>query len=367
MTARYQWVVKVCPNFDDVYVNLQSVQSIQMSYGKRLDSDSLKGSTITVSGRNPDLLPTLAQGTYARLETTNFSYQCYLADIQIDYGFIPEEDTWTIVFEDALGVAAKINKTASITSNQQTVFAIGNLAFPEGPAPDALIGFGPDANGVARMSAISMDNANLLTTFNQIMNTEQGLLYGGASSSVSFKKSLFFLNRNRRRGPEAEFTDSTPQVPAIAAKFEGITFAGLQRSYWDKVIVEPEGLATQTAGTGSTTYVVQTYDVTTTQAAQTAQYILDNSSPDTNGPVELTCLAEIQTNDAALTVAQVGRAMNIKLRTGEYTCEVLGGLINITPATTRFTYYLKLREGSSFNFTLDSTYYGVLDTSKLGF
>ena len=336
-----------------------------MSYGKRLDSDSLKGSTITVSGRDPDLLPTLTQGTYARLETTGFSYQCYLADIQIDYGFIPEEDTWTIVFEDALGVAAKINKTASILSNFQTTFALSNLAFPNGPTPNVFTG-NTVLNGVARMSAISMDNANLLTTFNQIMNTEQGLLYGGFPSSVTFSKLLYFDYRGSKRGPEAEFTDSTPQVSAIAAKFDGITFAGLQRTYWDKVIVEPEGLAAQTAGTGNTTYVVKTYDVTTTQAAQTAQYILDNSSPDTNGPVELTCLAESQTNDAALTVARVGRVMNIKLRTGEYTCEVLGGLINITPATTRFTYYLKLREGSSFNFTLDSTYYGVLDQDKLG-
>jgi hypothetical protein len=366
MTARYQWDVKVCPDFDDVYVSLQSVQSIQMAYGKRLDSDSLKGSTITVSGRDPNLLPTLVQGTYAKLETTGFSYQCYLADIQIDYGFVPQEDRWTIVFEDALGVAAKINKTKSITSNQQTVFAIGNLGFPEGPAPDALIGFGPDANGVARMSAISITNGNLLSAYNQIMNTEQGLLYGGATSGVSFTKRLFFLNRNRRRGPEAEFTDSTPQAPAIAATFDGITFAGLQQTYWDKVIVEPEGLAPQTAGTGATTYVIDTYDVTIGQAAQTAQFILDNSSPDTSGPVELTCLAENQTNDAALDVAEVGRAMNIKLRTDEYTCEVLGGVISANPESTRFTYYLKLREGSSFNFTLDSIYYGVLDTDKLG-
>jgi hypothetical protein len=365
MTARYQWDVKVCPDFDDVYVSLQSVQSIQMAYGKRLDSDSLKGSTITVSGRDPDLLPTLTQGTFAKLETIGFSYQCYLADIQIDYGFVPEEDRWTIVFEDALGVAAKINKTKSIPSGSQTAFALSNLAFPEGPTPTVFTG-STILNGFANMSAISMDNANLLTVFNQIMNTEQGLLYGGFPSSTSFQKIMFFDYRGRKRGPEAEFTDSTPQVPAIAATFDGITFAGLQQTYWDKVIVEPEGLAPQTAGTGSTTYVVDTYDVTIGQAAQTAQFILDNSSPNTSGPVELTCLAENQTTDAALDVARVGRAMNIKLRTGEYTCEVLGGLITANPESTRFTYYLKLREGSSFNFTLDSIYYGVLDTDKLG-
>jgi hypothetical protein len=366
MTARYQWDLKVCPNFDDVYVSLQSVQSIQMSYGRRLASDSLKGSTITVTGRNPNLLPTLVQGTYAKLETTGFSYQCYLADLQINYGFVPQEDTWTIVFEDALGVAAKINKTKSIASGSLSAFALSNLAFPEGPTPNVFISPDPNINGVARMSAISMTNANLLTTFNQIMNTEQGLLYGGFPSSVFLRKLLFFDNRTRRRGPEAEFTDSTPQVPAIAATFDGITFAGLQQTYWDKVIVEPEGLAAQTAGTGSTTYVIDTYDETTTQAATTAQFILDNSSPDTSGPVELTCLAEDQTTDAALNVAQVGRAMNIKLRTGEYTCEVLGGVITANPESTRFTYYLKLREGSSFNFTLESIYYGVLDQDKLG-
>lgn len=366
MTARYQWDMKVCPDFDDVYVDLQSVQSIQMTYGRRLATDSLKGSTITVTGRNPELLPTLVQGTYALLETGSFSYQCYLADIQIDYGYIPAEDTWTIIFEDALGVAGKVNKTVTITTNQRSAEALSSLAGVGNPRPDVLTGNTP-LNGEAFISAVSITNGNLLAAFNQVMNTEQGLLFGGfLSSAVMGDKIMYFRNRTRKQGPEAEFTDSTPQVPAIAAKFDNITFAQLQQTYWDKVIVEPEGLAAQTAGTGAVTYVVNTYDVSTGQAATTAQYILDSSSPNMAGPIELSCLAEAQTNDAALTVAEVGRAMNIKLRTGEYTCEVLGGAISITPATTRFTYYLKLREGSSFNFTLDSTYYGVLDTNKLG-
>jgi hypothetical protein len=77
-------------------------------------------------------------------------------------------------------------------------------------------------------------------------------------------------------------------------------------------------------------------------------------------------MTEGQTNDAALIVAFPGNAVNISFRGSEYTCLVEGGSIASTPGNTVINYNLTLMTQNKFNFTLSSTYYGVLNTNQLG-
>ena len=130
--------------------------------------------------------------------------------------------------------------------------------------------------------------------------------------------------------------------------------------------VNPDGLATQSAGTGFKFLDIDTYDVDTTQALGTATYALSTLSTATSVPLSISVMTEGQTNDAALIVAFPGNAVNISFRGTEYTCLVEGGSIASTPGNTVINYNLTLMTQNKFNFTLNSTYYGVLNTNQLG-
>jgi len=373
MTGKYLWTAKAqIANSTSVTQDINNIQSLTINYGRVLSTDPFRGSNVTITGRRPDLLPPIFIGQVIKVETTgttdNFRYDCYVADFIVNYGFTPTEDTWTIICEDALGSAGRATVTGSVATNNRTFDVMSSIGGLVKIFPDTFTG-DSDRNGTQRCSAINITNENLLTFFNQVAATEQGDIFNGTAFLLSGDNLLKLISYKTRRQfdmPVAEFTDTTPQASALAAKYERIEFAGLSQTYADKVIVKPEGLAAQTAGTGNKVYEVSTYDVTTTQGASTAAYILSTLSTDTDVPVIISCIAENQPTDKALAAAKPSAWINIALRGDQYTCKVEGGTISVTPSQTRFTYNLTLQPQNSFNFVLDSTHYGVLDTNKLG-
>ena len=370
--SKYNWTaIAQTPGTDD-FVSIDNIQTININYGRALSTDPFKGTIVTLTGTDPDLLPPIFIGqvvTVATIGTTdNYDYDCYVADFIVDYGFTTSEDRWTIVCEDAVGAAGRCSVTASVLSGTRTRQAMSNLGVSEKIRPDVLLGT-TDFNGTQFVSAITASNTNLLSLFNQIAATEQGEIFNGYASvdvNGDVDKILGFNRRTPYGLPVAEFTDTTPQVAALAAKYERIEFAGLSQTYAERVIVSPNGLADQVAGAGNKVYTVSTFDVTTTQGASTAAYILSTLSTATEVPVTISCIAENQPTDKALAAAQPSAWINIALRGNQYTCKVEGGTISVTPSQTRFTYNLTLQNQNSFNFVLDSTHYGVLDTDKLG-
>jgi hypothetical protein len=370
MTGKYLWTVDAqeigTENIDQPITN---IQSLNITYGRTLSTDPFRGSTVTITGRRPDLLPTIFIGQIIYVSTAGttdgYSYYAYVTDFIVDYGFVPNEDTWTIVCEDSLGSAGRATVTASVPAGTLTKIAMQTLGDTVDIAPEVTIGF---SNGTQRVSAINATNENLLTLFNKVIATEQGIIQNGVPNFFAGNpfKGVSFQPRSAYQLPVAEFTDTTPQAPALAVRYERIEFAGLGQTYATKVIVEPESAAAQTAGTGNNVYTVSTFDENNAQAASTAAYILSTLSTGTEVPVTISCIAENQTTDKDLAAASFLPWVNIALRGSQYTCAVEGGTISVTPAQTRFTYNLTLQPQNSFNFVLDSTHYGVLDTDILG-
>jgi len=352
------------------FIPLENIQTLNINYGRKLSTDPFRGSTVTLTGRQPNLLPPIEIGQIVKVQTVgvtdNYLYDCYVTEFIVDYGFLASEDTWTIICEDALGSAGRAYVTNTSASGELTRVAMNTFGNPVDITP----GIGDaNLNGTQQVSAINVTNENLLTLFNKIAATEQAEIFNSAASVFSDGRIIKFVGfkiRNAYGLPVAEFTDTTPQASALAAIYERIEFAGLSQTYADKVIVSPNGLADQVAGTGDNVYTVSTFDVTTTQGASTAAYILSTLSTATEVPVTISCIAENQPTDKALAAAKPSAWINIALRGNQYTCKVEGGTISVTPAQTRFTYNLTLQNQNSFNFVLDSTHYGVLDTDRLG-
>jgi hypothetical protein len=348
--------------------SLTNIQSVNIGFGRNYQQDPFRASNVTVTGRGYTSPPSIAVGDYFQIVALNgatevWSYSFYVTDFVFNYGISSKADTWTLTLQDSLGNAGKANVTGSWINNTQSGFALSNTATLANINIDVYIGGG---NGTAYLSAQSFTNQNLLSVLNQIIATEQGMLFGGNYDFLNGVINWTSRGIYQTSTPQAEFTDTTPQVAAIGNTYNEFEVAGLTGNYATKVNVNPVGLATQSAGSGYKFWDIDTYDVSTTQAGETATYALSTLSTATSRPISIRVQTKGQTNDAAIKSAFPGNAVNINFRGTKYTCLVEGGSINGTPTETTIVYNLTPLSEVKFNFTLNSTYYGVLDQDKLG-
>lgn len=346
---------------------ITNVTSFNVSWGRQSRSDPFRASTCTITGHSPSSLPAIAVGNSCGLSTDGaggyqFGWLGKVKDYTISYGIVPSEDTWTIEAECYLAEAGRTVWTGSTAAGQRTLLAMNTIGGLVGI--NVLIGIGPSAvNGTQFCSAITGNNTNVLDTFNQIANTEQGWLWG-------LGDELSMANRTdyNTRPVVAEFTDTTPQAAGIVAKFDSVDVGGIADQTASQVVIEPDGLAAQTAGSPPRSLTFATFDQTTAQAATTASFIYSSLDFSTNKPLVLSCLNEMQSTPAAMLASQYSNApnaININFRGVKTTCVVEGANISVNPSSTRFTYFLTKVPVNKFLFTLNSTSYGVLNQDRL--
>jgi hypothetical protein len=135
------------------------------------------------------------------------------------------------------------------------------------------------------------------------------------------------------------------------------------------VIVEPEGLAGQDSGTGPRSFVMRSFDQTTAQAQNLADYVKATFDVQTQVPNTISVLSESQNNFQMQQVVDVSNSFGevvLYLRNNSYRLFVLGLTVTATPDQARFTLNVASSEALNF-FILDSSSFGVLDTNRLGF
>ncbi len=354
--ARYTYTVTING------VGYSNIQSIQMTSGRASVQDPFKTATAVISGRSlvGFTKPTIGYRVliYA---SGNLCYDGTVADVTIRYGIVAAEDTWEIRCEDAL---AQAGRTVVSGSWGATNSCYTDAVYIANVQSISMISTGPSpSSSIASMQAI--DNANLLTVLQTLVQTEQGRIQGFGPSSLAWtgRKDMARLT------VLASFTDGTLGAGYTTAKYDAVTFASMADNYATTVVVNPVGLAPQSSGSGYRTFSMDSYDVSTTQAANLAGYVKNTLAVATDVPSSLSCLAEEQSNDAALSLAQYGATgyqMEIILRGVSYRCVVEGVTITATPESSRFTYYLSSSQAYQF-LILNDAVYGKLGTGKLGF
>lgn len=362
--SRYTWETFVGVD------QIQNVQSIDINFGRRLRSDSWQSNNAVLSGVSPNLMPQIQIGTQISLQAREsgliiYTYYGTVADYSIDYGIVSTMDRWTMVVEDVFGVLGRTTWSGSIaaqTAVYKSMIALGvktNVEFEQvvpTPAYDAI-----------PTQALTGDGTPAMDTFNQLANTSQVIPYDiGGMLNV---RPLNYVNP----GIGIEFTDTTPVIASMGTKFDQIQIGALADTYASQVTVRPDGLAEQTVGTPPRSWVVPTYDSTTSHALETATTLASTLSPTPNQPLSISCLGEQQTNNTALSMCQwQGYDANhyfgarINFRGNKYTCFIEGGSISATPQSTRMSFYFTKIATDYWSFELDSAYFGVLDQNYLG-
>lgn len=362
--------------FDGQY--LDDLQTVNITTGRKGVQDPYKAGTANIEGRNPSDLPVIEVGDFLRIEAyppdesvQYFMFQGRIADVQIQYGFVPALDRYTIFAEDALANAGRLNVNGSWVAGITTAEA----------ADDILAGTGvpitfptPLKAGASKVSAQTLTNANLLTVLNELIATEQGSITGGASDSIIWQGRQEFTVSN----PSALFTDDPQEVsvtPQIA--YDVLNFASLADNVAAKVIVTPEGLAPQTFGSGTKSFEMNSYDQTTSQAGDLAAYVQSTLTQATDVPFSISSRTSLQSDLFLIALASTGAQerlfVEVELRGTIYNCIINGATVSSDPQDTRVQLYLFAADLSAF-FVLDDDFYGVLQTdgppafnNKLGF
>jgi hypothetical protein len=373
--AKFTWRV----TYNDTTV-LSEVQNLSFTRGRREIQDPFKAGQATITGRNLATLPTIDIGGKILIEMglspTLFRRVFFgqVADVQITYGYVANEDVWTIQVEDFLATLGRAytSSTYSWAAGLNTYEAALDASLNATDGNIVISGYST-FTGSSLVSAQSLPNANALDVINTLTATEQGFLFSSFATSISGLVPLVTFIPRAAIGSLnvlAEFTDGSDGGAAfIRSTYSEVVFRSLADSFYDRVVVEPAGLAPQESGTGARTFVMRSFDQTTTQAQNLADYVKATFDVQTQVPSTISALSESQPNLQISALIDIGNAFNevdLYLRGVKYRLFVIGLTVTATPDQARFTFNVASSEALNF-FILDSPTFGVLDQNKLGF
>jgi uncharacterized lipoprotein YajG len=341
---------------------LTNIQAVNVRYGRQKLLDTFSASTAIISGRRPDLLPTINvnDGIFIQylndlgVPSSGFRGVFRVTDYRVDYGITSAEDTWQITCEDAIAQLGRSYQNVTLTAGNSTGLAASTASATAGITMSY-------AGSGSNVSAQTLTNVNVLDVVNQILRTEQGTMYT-AQETID---TIAFSGRNQDQGFNLlKFTDGTI---GTGQKYDRLTFAGIAENYATKVVTEPAGLAIQSSGTGTRVVTVDTYDQTTNQALALAQWLdgaLDRAAA---SPTEISCKTETMTDVYPVSLfGFTGIGVPIGFRSTTYNVLTNGGIMSITPSDARITYHVIGADVTNY-LVLNNTVFGKLDQNRLGF
>ncbi len=339
---------------------ITNIQDVSIRKGRAFLTDAYRSGSLVMTGRRPDLLPSIAIGdvivvTGAFISAPDTSFNFRVSNVEINYGIVSAMDTWTITGEDAFAYAgrAEIDFTASAGANtllraQAAGTSAGVTVFSVVPL-----------STTSTTSAQNLTNVNALQVISNLINTEGGVLDANATLIGWYPR-----NWQTASGPTFNFTDDGTGVDPV--KYDAVNFGALADTAVTKVIVEPSGLAAQTSGTGNRSYTITTYNQTTADAANVAAFNAGSLNVTAPQPISVSVQLTSQTNKAVMTALNIMTPINIKLRGTTYNTLSIGFTLSSTPENTRVTF--NVISGDFYRYlTLNSATYGTLDNNRLGF
>lgn len=375
--AAYGWVFKYGAGLGTIFTS--DVISFSGSSGRQNYNDNYAGGSFNITIKNnTNQIANFPRGTSVliNLPTGNTAFSGYVSNI--DYNDYPGNtglSTATITCIDEITRAGKwqLKDFASyaadktITQAKQTNESYTGLKTPE--ILEAIDAGQSLASGTALYSGTILNRLNLLN------QTEKGLL-SPRSGGI-----YFFSRKDIPSTPEAtSLVRSTISTTTIA--YETFKRIAVGDNFYNQVTVTPESVAEQQANNttsqtayGVSGYSISTVDASTTQAAGLASW-LSNMQGDPNTLRYEVTFTDAGNNTTAFTNLMLslrvfaGFMLSLQWQAQAQSLQTVntiyeGMSFTGTPSETRFTLYLSPAEYYA-NFILNSSVYGILDTSRLG-
>ena len=364
------------PSFVDVTT---SVMSFSYTQGRQNYLDQYSGGTLSVTLKNQtDVAQYFTFNSVWILADDATSSEQYFWCQDVTFNDYPGNTGLSTITVSLVDVLARNGR--NVVSNVVLAQAdtIGQLQTLWRTAPYQIGDFDGTGPGSSTAAGITY-SGSMLNYLNLIDSTEKGLLnFYGITAFMTRRNSVYLTTSG------FSFTRNATSATAITYNSFSHDKAGL--NFMNNVTVNPNGLASQTATNsasltayGNAAQSVSTVDATTTQALGLAQWLSD-SQADPEAQTWAIGFQDISQNQTITerwvetimnTIGNGRRVWSLVYRVpgaGSDTTLLVaieGVTINATLEKTDFTVYFSPATYYQF-FSLDSSEFGILDTSRLG-
>jgi hypothetical protein len=186
---------------------------------------------------------------------------------------------------------------------------------------------------------------------------------------IDVSDGIFMVNAYYKiPGFHGNFSDTVND--ANNHSYEQISFTSFADSFYTQVTVDPESFSPATVQTGSApfrTYLVNTFNNSTSQATDFANYLLSTYSTATTRILSVTCNLSGQNGDIpAYSMGEIGSTLTVTFRGTVFNCVLEGATFSGNTTQASATFYLSGQDLNNY-LTLDDPVYGTLDNNKLGY
>ena len=361
--------------------DLPNVNGISTFVGRRLQIDDYSVDRATITSLFPSswtYTPQLGQEIRVYNITPDawapeiVSFVGRIRDVRIDYGMVTNEDRVTIECEGLAADLGRAQLNAAVLTQDDTISQYATVAGLAGmPA-----GGSGDGQSIASGQTYT---GNAFSLINDLVRTEEGRLAFNVTGTYLASAAVFMYARQFYASINFPFNDGTTATQTYQMLYDGLEFRSSADNYYNQVTITPQAVAAQTATLSQTPlYAWQrdTLDYSTGQAADHAQYLLNNFQDRSNliASVTFTDIQQGATNGPlpynVLVPQAMGGVISAKCSVGfrgtVYRCIVEGVAVTAVPGVTRCTLYLSPEDTNAY-LILDDTTYGRLDFNKLGY
>lgn len=300
----------------------------------------------------------------------------YVKDVKTYYGIKTSMDYTVYTVEGALSRWGRKQINAQAYSQNLSMTAITTMRSAQSVSTEV----NKSGSGLSTIGALTY-TGNGLDWFNQVMLTEMGHCFDYAyrvfSPSALIQPAISIIQRNYDTTADRTFADDST---AAGIRFDDIEFTSAAESYYTSADIQPEGLATQTVGSGSYNITQASYDYNTSQALSHAQYLVSQYNSKTTRPLSITATYANQDTATRKTEFEYllqatynsGSLIKIIFRGSTYYAVIEGKTVDADQENTRVSFTLSAFDNNNY-LVLNNAVFGTLGTSvtypgnKLGF
>ena len=376
--ALQRYTVSYSLNGISGWTAVTNLQSLNVNLGRVAQLDQIRSSNASFTLRYPtgfaSPITDLVSGTFIKIEnTTGSAYSIWLGkitDVMAEYGLpyvggVGNADFLTVTCEGNFAAVGRMQ-------GDSYVMPAGSLsqqclnAYNESGVQIQFITSGSEPQLAS--TTVSNTWGDWVAKAAQSVNAR---MWDSSTTNGSWIVSPFFTNVS-----SVNFSDtannSTNQV------YNQINFDSLADNFYTQVTVTPEsfGEATVTAVGATTpyrTYQTNTFNSSTSQATDFANYLLANYGTAKFAISSFTCMAEAQSSFQLDKIGYQnmmsqapGTQVSVTFRGTTFQCIIEGVNMSATPAGASFTFYVSGADLNAY-LILDNATFGRLDFNKLAY
>jgi hypothetical protein len=365
--------VEISPD-NVTFTALTNVQDITLNIGRQRQLDAYNASTGSVTMRYPtgyaSPITNLVSGNFVRVKNLTSAYTLFngvINDVDVSYGIpyaggVGQADYLTFTVEGSFSRFGRVQGNSYAMAADTLYEQLLDCSTSTGLSVQTL------ATNVQAMAATTV-SSTWGDWLNKVLVTINGRVWDSQSAGVTTVITPFNLNT-----ATVNFSDvannATNQV------YDQISFGSYADNYYTQVTVDPENFNAATVQTGVApfrTLLTNTFNASTAQATDYANYLLNNYDEQGQALLSISCLAEAQSSfklDKLFATGYPpiypGTQVNVTFRGTVFTCIIEGVSITATPESSRYTFYLSGADLNAY-LKLNNTVFGRLDYNKLGY